>query len=406
MISTYINKTVSFRYSKENLSFHLSHGLFSSHGVDSGSMFLLKIIAAKINPAGVKSILDIGSGTGIIGISLKKKNPEAALTMVDRDALALAFSRENSSLNGIDDGSVTYKPGLMFFDDNKQNQPRKGYDLIVSNLPAKAGALVLDEFFKNSILSLNKGGSAGVVIVNTLGDTAEKAINKYNGKITFSESTKEHRVFIYGTGEKKTGGNPEKDFLAPYIRLKKEFSRKKISYTLETVYNLPDFDVAGYALNTALDILNGLTLKGDLLFWEPGQGHIPVCLSKKEKRISSCTLAGRDFLSLKISERNLAEKNIRHSTIFVPDFPFIQGLIEPESFDGAVISFYPIPGVNKDREIYKTAIYTLKKDGILVLYGKSSSLYRFIKGNPGLKIINTKKHRGFRCIALKKPGKA
>ncbi|PKL07993.1 MAG: methyltransferase, partial [Spirochaetae bacterium HGW-Spirochaetae-7] len=61
-LETYVNKTVPFKFMGAEMSFELSHGLFSSFDIDSGSRLLLKLVAKNVETADVGSILDIGSG--------------------------------------------------------------------------------------------------------------------------------------------------------------------------------------------------------------------------------------------------------------------------------------------------------------------------------------------------------
>ncbi|PKL03286.1 MAG: methyltransferase, partial [Spirochaetae bacterium HGW-Spirochaetae-9] len=62
-----VNKTVEFAYRGARLSFDLSHALFSSYAIDTGTRFLLKEIAHDEALARARSILDAGCGAGIIG---------------------------------------------------------------------------------------------------------------------------------------------------------------------------------------------------------------------------------------------------------------------------------------------------------------------------------------------------
>lgn len=88
---------------------------------------LTDILAGKTWPDGV-SILDMGCGSGVIGLSLAKalaeKNPAVTLSDISPDALALA--RENSESLGVD--ATFVESDLFSAIDGK-------FDLIVANLP-------------------------------------------------------------------------------------------------------------------------------------------------------------------------------------------------------------------------------------------------------------------------------
>lgn len=75
------------------------------------------------------SILDIGTGSGCIPISLKKNIPNAKVSACDISQDALALAKENAVLNTLD---------VDFFHCDildEKNWPRGDYDVIVSNPP-------------------------------------------------------------------------------------------------------------------------------------------------------------------------------------------------------------------------------------------------------------------------------
>lgn len=75
------------------------------------------------------SILDIGTGSGCIAISLAHYLPKAVLTAVDKMADALEIARENADMNGVA-GRISFIQSNLFerLSDHK-------YDAIVSNPP-------------------------------------------------------------------------------------------------------------------------------------------------------------------------------------------------------------------------------------------------------------------------------
>ena len=191
-----VNKTVEFAYRGARLSFDLSHALFSSFAIDTGTRFLLKEIAHDEALARAGSILDSGCGTGIIGISLAASCPSAKVVLRDRDLMACAFSERNCWRNGIAarrfgiDG-VEAEPIAKRAPKHKNNEPRTAdvliapgllgeadgfgpYGFIASNVPAKAGPAVLERFVRACAESLlAPGGRLAFVIVNTLAPLAD-----------------------------------------------------------------------------------------------------------------------------------------------------------------------------------------------------------------------------------------
>lgn len=76
-------------------------------------------------------ILDIGTGSGCIAISLAKFLPDAQITAVDISQKALEVARENAKLNSVAD-QIKFMQSDLF--DNYNLRPNT-YDLIVSNPP-------------------------------------------------------------------------------------------------------------------------------------------------------------------------------------------------------------------------------------------------------------------------------
>ncbi len=74
-----------------------------------------------------KEILDIGTGSGCIAISLAKNLPNARITALDISKDALDVARENANLNNVD---IEFINADIF-----EYQSEKKYDVIVSNPP-------------------------------------------------------------------------------------------------------------------------------------------------------------------------------------------------------------------------------------------------------------------------------
>ena len=75
----------------------------------------------------VKEILDIGTGSGCIAISIAKNFPKAKVTALDISKDALEVAKENAKLNNV---SIEFIHADIF-----EYQPDKKYDIIVSNPP-------------------------------------------------------------------------------------------------------------------------------------------------------------------------------------------------------------------------------------------------------------------------------
>lgn len=86
------------------------------------------LVERAIKLAGTKpvSIIDIGTGSGCLAISIATKLPQARVTAVDVSARALAIAKQNAQQHKV---KVKFRKQSLLFGDNTK------YDLIIANLP-------------------------------------------------------------------------------------------------------------------------------------------------------------------------------------------------------------------------------------------------------------------------------
>ncbi|MFQ5681600.1 MAG: peptide chain release factor N(5)-glutamine methyltransferase, partial [Candidatus Omnitrophota bacterium] len=175
------------------LKFNLRPGVFIPR--PETEILVEAAIAAADNIAPVRGrnirILDIGSGSGCISISLAKFFPRAKVTAVDISPAAIEISRENAALNNV---CVNFIQGDFFsWEDGAQGA---GYDLVVSNppyipageigrLPAdvrREPRLALDggedglDFYRKIAYFVARYGHAGVILLMEMGQGQRRAI--------------------------------------------------------------------------------------------------------------------------------------------------------------------------------------------------------------------------------------
>jgi release factor glutamine methyltransferase len=88
---------------------------------------LVEILCSKIENRESK-ILDVGTGSGVIALSLAAKFPDAEITATDVSDEALALARENAERLGL-------AGRVEFLGSDLLPSVNHGYDLIVANLP-------------------------------------------------------------------------------------------------------------------------------------------------------------------------------------------------------------------------------------------------------------------------------
>jgi 16S rRNA G1207 methylase RsmC len=244
----------------------------------------------------------MGCGYGPIGLMLKSLYRDSVVHMVDRDALAVAYSRQNAELNKLE-GVNCY--GSLGYDDVSSQD----FDLIVSNIPGKAGLPVITCLLREAGWFLSTNGLAAVVVVSPLDEVVAGILEDTPGiEIIHKRSRAGYAVFHYRfTGETHAPVMKE-SALERDVYHRKDVTMRltDLEYTVATAYSLPEFDTLSYAtglLARALhNIMDSNIIHAAVL--NPGQGHIPVMLWKIAKP-DNLFLVDRDLLALRISRLNL-----------------------------------------------------------------------------------------------------
>jgi len=83
------------------LSFNTAPGVFSAKKLDAGSALLLDALAGFVGYKPPKRILDLGCGTGVLGLSAATLYPDATGLLVDADARAVACAEKNAEALGL-----------------------------------------------------------------------------------------------------------------------------------------------------------------------------------------------------------------------------------------------------------------------------------------------------------------
>lgn len=133
------------------------------------------------------TVLDIGCGTGILGISAVKLGAKNT-TSVDIDEVAVKVAKKNAELNGVTD--ITVKAG------NLTDVVTGKYDLIVANIIADIIILLsedVDKYMKQDSIFISSG---------IIKDRVEDVKNALKGKFDILE-TKEEKEWVAMVCKKK-----------------------------------------------------------------------------------------------------------------------------------------------------------------------------------------------------------
>lgn len=165
----------------QSFTFETTWGLFSPTEIDSGTNQLLH----DMKLTSEKSILDIGCGYGPIGITIAKLLPDAKITMVDKDFVAVEYANRNATLNKCKNAKTLLSNGFSHITEDKK------YDLIVSNIPAKVGRELLWILLEDAKKHLNPEGRIVVVVIQGLKEFVKNNLKDVFGnykKLTFGKS--------------------------------------------------------------------------------------------------------------------------------------------------------------------------------------------------------------------------
>ena len=299
----YFKKELTFRYHRQEMRFRVSQDLFSSFQVDIGTQFLLRTLISEFGTDRFSKILDLGCGYGPIGLTLVKLNPDCTAHMFDRDALAVEYSRQNAELNGIK-GVEIY--GSLGFDDVTETD----FDLIISNIPGKAGEPVISSFMKDASGYLHKNGMVAIVVITPLEEMVASLLDSLpDVELLFHKNRSGHGVFFYKFSDNAC--EPQQPVTSGFERGiyqqdRREVTFQDLRYRINTAYDLSEAESPGHRSELLMEALNDTknSPPNNILLFNPGQGHVAIA-AWEEFKPGSISLVDRDLLSRRITESNL-----------------------------------------------------------------------------------------------------
>lgn len=399
----YFKKVIPFTWFGLRLRFRVSQDLFSSYDIDAGTRLLLRTVAeGDRDRFGV--ILDLGCGYGPIGLTLKGLNPGADVHMVDRDALAVEYARRNAEMNGLS-GVAVY--GSLGYDGLR----RTGFDLIISNIPAKAGDAAITHFLRDAARHLAPGGLVAVVVVSRLEPLVERVLGETPEiAVSLRRAREGHAVYHYGFRDRPAGTEPDGRSALErgvYDRGEVTVSLGGSTFPMRTAYNLPEFESPSHATALLVEGIRGVARPGldSALVFNPGQGHGAVFLWRGAGP-AALDLAGRDLLALEYARLNLLSNGcpaeriaLEHQAGLAGEggarFDLIAGVL-PEHEGQAAL-----------RASIDRAAARLAPGGALVVAGSSTAVSRLVahvRTRKGLRVADRKKRGGNGLLVLRAAG--
>jgi 16S rRNA G1207 methylase RsmC len=167
-------------------TFHSTWGLFNPRRVDQGSRLLVEHVQAERDWL----CLDIGCGYGPIGLTLAHLCPEGEVHLVDKDFVAVEYARQNARLNGLCNCRIYLSNAFSHVPDELR------FDLVASNLPAKAGNELLSILLHDAHQRLKRGGRLYVVTISGLKEYIRRTFREVFGTYEKVKQGKTHTVSL------------------------------------------------------------------------------------------------------------------------------------------------------------------------------------------------------------------
>jgi len=152
--------------------FNTTWGIFSPTEIDTGTNLLIKELDFLKEDF---QCLDIGCGYGPLGLYLAKKCPGGIIHMVDRDYIAVEYSKINAKKNLVNNTSIYLSNGFSEVPKDEK------FDLIVCNIPAKIGRQLTELILFDASSHLRPDGRIYLVGIIGLKEFIKTNLTKYFG---------------------------------------------------------------------------------------------------------------------------------------------------------------------------------------------------------------------------------
>ncbi len=168
-----------------DLTFKTTYDLFSFRKIDDGTKLLIDSV--KVNNG--EACLDLGCGYGAVGIVMAKLNPTGKVYFVDRDFIAVDFSKENCQINKVKNYETRLSNGFS-------NLKGINLDVIASNLPTHIAKEALEFMISDTKKHLSNNGRFYVVTVDRLRPYIERELRAVFGNSKQVSHNKNYSVSL------------------------------------------------------------------------------------------------------------------------------------------------------------------------------------------------------------------
>lgn len=178
-------KQVKYTFLGKEIILNSDNGVFSKDRIDFGTNVLLNSLE---DLSAIKSVLDVGCGIGIIGISLASKYNNLNVQMVDVNEKAVSLTNENIILNKL--------KNCKSYISNVYSEVNDSFDMIISNPPIRAGKDVVHKIASEAKDHLNDKGFFYAVVQKKQGaDSFKKKLEEVYGNVEIVNKDSGYMIF-------------------------------------------------------------------------------------------------------------------------------------------------------------------------------------------------------------------
>jgi 16S rRNA (guanine1207-N2)-methyltransferase len=389
-LSARYKKTLELAAYGSRLRLHAAHDLFSSFDVDAGTRLLLRTVHESEEALAAERVLDLGSGYGPLGLMLRSWREDRVVHLVDRDLAAVEYAAWNAEENRLH-GVTAY--ASLGYDDVRES----GFDLILSNVPAKAGPAVIAGILCDAGFFQPPGGIVGAVVIDRIKELAGRLIEDAGAQILRQRTGQGYTAWLYRLPARS--GEP---YVSAFERgmydrgeLDAELGRERLR--AKTYWGLPEFDTLGFGTQVAASGLG--QLRGPVesaLVFEPGQGHLAAHIARTIGP-SRLDLQSRDVLALRAAAGNVELNAAGPVEVGTLNTLLPVGIENGYDLAATVLADRSLPAI--DAEIVTGLQAATRPGGTVLVAGSSTAVTRCLE-RTGAGVRKRWRSRGFSGVLL------